>query len=240
MIDSIVNQFADFFNGTSEGTIELGNSWADLLPRLVFGLVLGFVLSIAYMMSYKKNYSRSFAITTVLLPSMVASVIWLVGSDLTKAISIGGLFTLIKFRSIPGDSKDILNVLLSMAVGLAVGLGFYPVAVLLTIIMVIILVALNKSSYAKKAEADKQLKITVSESLNFEGVFDEVLPAYADSFKLESIKTTHMGTMFELTYSVAMKPEASTKAMIDDLRTRNGNLPIVLNSKMQEKAVTQL
>lgn len=239
-MEGFINQFTEFFGGTSTGTVELGNSWQDMVVRLIVGLILGLVLAFSYMLCNKKSYSRTMAISMVVLPTLVASVIWMIGSDLTKAISLGGLFTLIKFRSVAGDSKDIMNVLLAMSVGLAVGLGVYPVAIILTVVMVLVLIALSLSSFAKKPMVDKTLKITVSESLNFEGVFDEVLPSFTDAFKLENIKTTHMGTMFELTYSVALKKDISTKGMIDELRTRNGNLPIILSSKAYDKAPTQL
>ena len=96
MFNDIMNQFKDFFGGTTQTTIELGNSWNDLAVRLFLGIFIGIIISVAYMLSNKKQYSRTFAITLVALPSLVASVIWLVGSDITKAISIGGLFTLIK------------------------------------------------------------------------------------------------------------------------------------------------
>lgn len=240
MFNDIMNQFKDFFGGTTQTTIELGNSWNDLAVRLFLGIIIGIVISVAYMLSNKKQYSRTFAITLVALPSLVASVIWLVGSDITKAISIGGLFTLIKFRSVPGDAKDILNVLLSMSAGLALGLGCYAVAVMLTIIMVIILVVLNLSKYADGHTVEKQLRITVPENLNFEGVFEEVLSGYAAAYSLDSIKTSHMGTMFELTYTVSMKKDASAKALIDDIRTRNGNLAVVLSNKSTEKAPVAL
>lgn len=241
MLASISSQFLEFFSGADASTtVELGTSVGDLAARLLFGLLLGALVSVSYIISNKKNYSRTFAITLVALPSLVAAIIWMVGSDITKAISLGGLFTLIKFRSVPGDSKDILNVLIAMAIGLAVGLGVYPIAVIMAVTMVIVMVALNLSPYAKKHSDEKQLRITVPESLNFEGVFEEVLPKYTTKYSLDSIKTSHMGTMFELTYTVCLKEGTGVKAMIDDLRTRNGNLQISLTAKPSEKVASTL
>jgi hypothetical protein len=223
---------------TSEITI--GGTLSDIAVRLAFGIVLGICLSVSYILCNKKDYSRNFALSMILLPSMVAAIIWLIGNDITKAISLGGIFALIKFRSVPGDSKDILNVFITMAAGLAVGLGCYEAAVLITVVSIAVMMIFSMSPYGKKKEDLRQLRITVPENLNFEGVFDEILAKYASTYSLDSVKTTHMGTLFELTYQLRLKDDAQTKSMMDELRTRNGNLGIALTKKSQEKASTIL
>ena len=46
--------------------------------------------------------------------------------------------------------------------------------------------------------------------------------------QLRKVKTTNMGTLFELTYTVALKKDVNEKNFIDALRVKNGNLNIVL------------
>ena len=47
---------------------------------------------------------------------------------------------------------------------------------------------------------------------------------------LEKVRTESMGTLFELTYQVNLPSTVPSKALLDDLRERNGNLPILFTN----------
>lgn len=192
-------------------------------------LVLGLVISIVYMISNRKNkFSPNFAVTLVILPVIVNTVIILVGSDITRAITLGGVFTLVRFRSVPGDSKDIANVFVAMAVGLATGMGQLALAASFTLIVGLVWIALTQFGYGQKRAKEKTLKITIPENLNYQGAFEDLFSEYTNAVSLERVKTTNMGTLFELTYKVTMKKDADEKQFIDSIRCRNGNLNIIL------------
>lgn len=152
----------------------------------------------------------------------------IVGSDIARAISLGGVFALVRFRSVPGDSKDITNVFYAMSVGLACGMGYVTLAVVVTVVVGIVYFALNFLQFGVRRCQTKQLKITVPENLNFNGAFDDLFEEYATSTELGQIKTTNLGTLYELTYIIDMKKDVDEKAFIDALRCRNGNLNIIL------------
>lgn len=176
----------------------------------------------------RKRYSPHFAFTLVILPAVVCAVIMLVGSDIAKAISLGGVFALVRFRSVPGDSKDIASVFYCMSVGLAAGMGYVIFAVILAVVIGCLYATLNLFRYAEKRSVAKQLRITVPENLNFQGAFDDLFETYTDGAQLERIKTTNLGTLYELTYDVYMKADANEKEFLDSVRCRNGNLNITL------------
>ena len=155
-------------------------------------------------------------------------MIMIVGSDIARAISLGGVFALVRFRSVPGDSKDITNVFFAMVAGLACGMGYVVLAIVFTVVVGIIYFALNFMQYGVRRSVTKQLKITVPENLNFSGAFDDLFGEYTTNVELEQIKTTNLGTLYELTYNIDMKKDVDEKAFIDSLRCRNGNLNIVL------------
>ena len=81
----------------------------------------------------------------------------------------------------------------------------------------------------KKKAMNKTLRITVPESLEFESVFDDVLEEFTSAHKLENVKTTNMGSMYKLTYSIIFKNSGREKEFIDALRCRNGNLEIAVS-----------
>jgi len=219
--------FESIITSTGETSLSVGTT----ILSMILALALGMVISIAYMISSRRNsavYSTHFSVTLALLPCMVSVVILLVGTNIARAFSIAGIFSLVRFRSVPGDSRDISCVFFAMAVGLSVGMGFLTLAVLVTLFLAVAMTALYLSGFAaQKAEA-KELKITVPENMNFTGAFDDLLEKNTEKYSLDRIKTTNMGTLYELTYRVQMKKDANEKELMDAIRCRNGNLNIVL------------
>jgi len=201
-------------------------------------LILGLVIGVAYMFACKKEgYGKNFIVGLVLLPAIVSVVILLIGSNVARAFSMAGAFALVRFRSAPGNAKDISVVFFAMAAGLACGLGYVTFAAVFAVVLAAVLLALSATGFAESDKGVKQLKVVIPENLNYTNVFDEVFEKYVSKAELKKVKTTNMGTMFELTYNVAVKKDADEKAFIDALRVRNGNLNIMLGMAEKDAGV---
>jgi len=100
----------------------------------------------------KGYYSQNFTLTLILIPAVIAVIILLVGSNVARAFSLAGAFSIARFRSAAGDPKDIAYVLFSMAAGLACGTGLFGYAALFTMLLCVFMVVLCKINFgAKKA-----------------------------------------------------------------------------------------
>ena len=192
----------------------------------VASLVLGAACALIYMFRHK--YSRNFVVTLALLPLVVQMVITLVNGNLGAGIAVMGVFNLVRFRSIPGSAKDIGSVFFAMAIGLATGMGYLSLAVLFTAIMGIANVVYVLSPFGRTQTVERELHLTVPEDLEFEGVFEPVLERYTDSFELTEVKTSNMGSLYNLTYLMKLRSDASVKELMDELRCYNGNLKVAL------------
>lgn len=200
-----------------------------LLAALGTSLVLGLLISLVYMRTQKsKMPSQSFSLTLVILPVVVTVIILLVGSNVARAFSLAGAFAIIRFRSAPGDAKDITFVLFTMAIGLAAGMGYLGYAAIITVVMCAVMLGLELIGFGYPRSVEKILKVTVPEDLDYENAFDPVLQKYTAAFKLRRVKTADLGSLYELFYTVSTKSGVSDKAFIDELRCRNGNLNITL------------
>jgi hypothetical protein len=177
----------------------------------------------------KSGFSQNFALTLIIVPTVIAIIVLLIGSNIARAFSLAGTFSLIKFRSAPGDPKDISYVLFSMAAGLACGIGFYGYAVLFTLFLCLLMFALNIFNFGKKKISQKLLKITIPEDLNFEGAFDDIFEQFTTGHELIKVKTTDLGSLYQIVYTVTMNNSTSQKDFLDELRCRNGNLNITLS-----------
>ena len=192
----------------------------------VFSLIFGLAIAAIYM--FKNKYSRSMAITLVLLPAIVQIVIMLVNGNIGVGIAVAGAFSLVRFRSIPGTAREIGAIFFAMAIGFVTGLGFIFYAFIFLLIVGTAALLLAKFSFGENGSV-RILKIKIPENLDYETIFDDIFTKYAKSIKLEKIITTEMGSLFELTYTVNLKSSINSKAFIDELRCRNGNLNISLS-----------
>lgn len=202
---------------------------------MAVSLILGLVISVIYM--YTGTCSKNFAITLALLPILVQMVIMLVNGNIGTGVAILGAFGLVRFRSIPGSSKEILGVFFAMAIGLATGTGLVGFAALCTVVIGLVFFVLNKTNFGETRVQERDLKITIPENLEYAGLFDDIFATYTQKHYLESVKTTNLGSMFELRYKITMKSMADEKKMIDEIRVRNGNLTIMCGRQSTQKDV---
>ena len=185
----------------------------------------------------KEGYTPGFTITLIMLPVIISIIILLVGNNVARAFSLAGAFSIIRFRSAPGDPKDISYIFFTLAVGLACGMGYIGYGVIVTVILCIIMIVLDKIKFAVPKTKNMRLKILVPEDLNYEGVFDKILDSYSTNWATESVKTKDFGALFEISYKIHLKEGVSQKNLIDELRCKNGNLTIALTSAGLEEKV---
>lgn len=196
---------------------------------ILISILLGLVISFTYMKtSVRSGYSPNFTLTMVVLPAIVAVIILLIGSNIARAFSLAGAFSIIRFRSAPGDPKDIAYVLLTMAAGLSVGVGSFGYAVLFTFSLCVLMFILNVTKFGLKKSAQRLLKVTIPEDLAYEEAFDEVFKTFNIAYELKKVRTTELGSLYELVYLVTMDPVKNQKQFLDAIRVRNGNLDIAL------------
>lgn len=205
---------------------------SGLLLALGAALALGLLISLSYIKTHKdEGYSSGFTVTLIMLPAIISIIIMLIGNNVARAFSLAGAFSLIRFRSAPGDPKDIAYVFFTLAVGLACGMGYIAYGALFAVILCFVMIALKAINYANPQTSNMQLKITVPEDLNFQGLFDDILAKYTNSWTMKRVKTSDFGTVFELVYLITLRQPAEQKNFIDELRCRNGNLNISLTLK---------
>ena len=194
-------------------------------------------LGAALLAMYKSKYSRSFVLTLAVLPAMVQLIIMMVNGNIGAGVAVAGAFGLIRFRSAPGSAREIGLVFLATAVGLATGMGYVAIAAVFFAVIALFLLLLTAVGFGAGAADARELKITIPESLDYDGLFDDLFARYTRSAELDRVKTANMGTLYELHYKVVLRDATRTKAFLDDLRTRNGNLNITCGKPVTKEAL---
>ena len=213
--------FGSIFSGS---TITVGEFFIIIGVSLLLGIVYSFICS------YKSKSSKSFYISTSLIPVAVAMVIMLVNGNIGVGVAVAGAFGLVRFRSAQGSAKEIVEIFIAMASGLALGVGYVAYAVIFTVIAAICLLLFDKFRVFEKKinPLEKVLKITIPEDLDYNEVFNDLFARYTKENELIRVKSTNMGSMFKLTYNIVLNDYKLEKEFVDQLRCRNGNLEILI------------
>ncbi len=217
-------------------------SGTEITPSAFFictavSLILGVAAAALSMYKTKSKYSQSYILTLAMLPALVQVVIMMVNGNIGAGVAVAGAFGLIRFRSAPGTAKEIGMLFLTTAVGLATGMGYVAIAAVFFLIIAVFLLALTAARFGAGASDERELKITIPECLDYDGLFDDLFEKYTRRTELTRVKTTNMGTLYELSYTVVLNDPGTTKAFLDELRTRNGNLTIVCGKPVLKEAL---
>ncbi|MFT3950921.1 MAG: DUF4956 domain-containing protein [Oscillospiraceae bacterium] len=223
--------FKNFLTETGKTNTVTGgvNTPEGTLICLLAALAIGIFIAAVYACGGRR--SRSMMLTLAVMPLLVQVVILMVNGNIGAGVAVMGAFNLVRFRSIPGKSIDISYIFFAMACGITAGMGMLYFAGVIALGVGVILflgerlMGVLSPRFAKTDE--KQLRITIPEDLNYTECFDEIFAKFTDTHTLERVKTTNMGMMFELTYRIRLKNSLQEKAMLDEIRVRNGNLQII-------------
>ena len=204
----------------------------EILLCMVTAIVLGLIIAFTHKKTSKSN--KNFLTTIATLPLLISTIIIMVNGNLGTSVAVLGAIGFVRFRSIPGTSKEILAVLFAMTIGLVTGMGNLMYAGLITVIGCIVLFIYNLLPILNENKYEKFLKITIPENLDYTEVFDDIFKEYTTNVELESVKTTNMGSMFDLKYRITLNKGINEKKFIDELRIKNGNLKIILTHPIEE------
>lgn len=205
-------------------------SFFDTFVMILYSFVSGVIISVTYMKTYPNgNYNQNFALTMVLLPLVISLIIMLIGSDIARAFSLAGAFSIIRFRSAPGEPKDIGFVLFSLSAGLAAGVGAQAYTVAFTLLLCAIMYGLYLFRFGKPRTTKQLLKVVIPEDMDYQTVMKEVFSDFDVHYQLRKVKTTSLGSLYQLYYEIELQEDFNTQGLINAIRTRNSNLNISIN-----------
>lgn len=191
----------------------------------------------ALLFRFRSKNSPSLSMALAVLPAVVTMVIMMVNGNVGAGLAVAGSFALIRFRSLPGKASDIVGLFMATAIGLACGMGYIAIACVYFVAMATFVLLLTLLHFGENTDTYRQLRITIPEILDYDDLFEDIFEKYTTRHELERVKTTNMGTLYELTYAINLKSAKNTKAFIDELRCRNGNLNIVCGKEPDKDVI---
>ena len=204
------------------GQLQSIYSPTEILVNIILSFFLGLFISYIYKITHKgMSYSQSFMITNIFIALIVCMVIMIIGNNIARAFALVGALSIIRFRTVVKDTKDIAYIFWSLASGMAAGTGSYYIAIIGTIIISVVAIILFKTNYGSiyKSEFLLQFRYDKDEKIS--------TPIYNDVFKQLCKSTTLLNSeisgdnkTLKLTFDIYLKENSD----IDDFTLKISKL----------------
>ena len=221
-----MNTLAGLFQ--SLGQVNTGATVLDISLTALISVLTGVLIVLFYaFLNRRRSFSVEFSVTIIAICSVIALIIAVIGTNIASAFSLAGIMSIVRFRSLQQRPSDIAFIFIAMATGLTIGLGLIVPALAFVIIVGVLLnvFAIVAAKYKKEV---RLLKISVPESMSFEGQFDEVLKKYTSAFDLKRVRLISAGTVMEISFVVTMRGMEKKDEFLNAIREKNNNFNVVL------------
>jgi hypothetical protein len=218
-------------SGDQSGSISIVDVGIVLFLSFTLTMAIGWVYRVTHR---GVSYSQSYVHTLVILGTVVSLIMLIIGSSVARAFTLVGALSIIRFRNAMKETRDVGFVFISMAVGMAVGTRFYLLAVVATVVLCSFVVGLYKLNVFAKDVRERILRVQLPANLNHELALESPLRQHVDEHRIIALETVRAGTLNEVVYSVVLKRNASTQALLDSIRLQNDNHKVTLILGQQE------
>ena len=182
-----------------------------LIASLMTGLILGIILAKVY--KHQTIYTKEFVITLSLLPTIISIIIFLVNGNLGTSVAVAGTFSLIRFRSAAGGSKELLAIFMATAIGITTGMGLLALGVFFTLFIFFFWLLFEKMSFSSVSQTRRYVQIQIPAELDYEVLFEAIFETACKSFELTSVQSVD-NKFIKLDYVVDLKPGVSDQRLI--------------------------
>lgn len=223
------------FTGIQESlstTMSNYSMWDILLILLgTFGLSVW--VGLLYRWTHKGvNYNQGYVQTLVVMGGIIAMIMLIVGSDVAKAFTMMGAFSIIRFRNNMKETRDIGFIFLVMAIGMAMGTKLYLLAVLGALVMSAIIYGMYRFDWFAEKRKGRILTIRIAPKKFEDGLFDKIFEKYwvkAEFLGYEGVKKEDL---IQVSFGVSLGEETKVSEFISVLQEKNDHEKISLGYGM--------
>ncbi len=177
------------------------------LGTIVLNILLAFVLGLVIAAVYRWTANiaeNSMTDALIILCMLVAVVMVVIGDSVARAFSLVGALSIIRFRTVVQDARDIAFVFFSLAVGMAIGAGNPPVAVIATFLISIVIIGLHRWHTAASNDGEFLLTFQVPLETEYQQRYESTFSEQLAASQLIGQRTTKSETA-ELKFHVKLK-----------------------------------
>ena len=199
----------------------------DILINIGLALLLGLSISSIYKYTHKGlSYSQSFMLTLVFVSIIVAIVMMIIGNNLARAFALVGALSIIRFRTVVKDTKDMAYVFMTLAAGMAAGTSSYFLAVAGVAFLAVVALVLHAANYGSlyKSEFILRFRAEPSDAPPHIALINE----FAKTSSLLHMEPSGDGSSSKLTFDIVMKKDLDPMALSSGLAQIPGISEVIL------------
>ena len=195
-------------------------SSTDQVVNFLLSVAIGIILSLVYRSTHKGlSYSQSFAQTIVFVTVIVAIVMMVIDGSLARAFALVGALSIIRFRTVLKDTKDMSFIFGALAVGMAAGTSNYFLAGLGTIGIALLAIFLHQTNFGAVYKSEFILRFRFDDAGD-SGAYLEIINELCKRSNLLHMESAADGKSLSLTYDISLRDDMAAK----DITTQFGNL----------------
>lgn len=194
----------------------------DLIVALVISFLMGLWLGFVYSRTHRgMTYERSFIVTLTMIGPIIALVIMLIGSNLALSLGMVGALSIIRFRNVIKDSRDMVYLFWGIAIGLGAGTYNWNIVILASAFIGGVLFLLDYMKYGTPDHQDCVFVLTGNGESPEDSVFD-VLAKHSILCNMRSAEIGETGweLVFEVRFQTTEAKVVST--ILQDVRAIPG------------------
>lgn len=215
------NFLNNFINLNDELTITM------IMVGLSISFIHGFIISKIYLKTYSGfSFDKTFSFTLILLTVIVSLVMMVISTNIALSLGLLGSLSIIRFRTVIKDSRDMAFLFWAIAMGLTVGAKYFYLSFIIVLIIAVIIILVEKFNINKIKNTDFIL-IVNHDSLNKDvgNKVEEILNKYDLKFNVKSSYSDIKNKNFEITYNITLKDDkniiTNAESAIADIQSVN-------------------
>jgi len=209
-----------------------------VLLSLLLAFVLGQVLAWVYYFTHSGlSYSKSFVQSVIVITVVVAMVMSTIASSFVMAVGLMGALSIIRFRNIIKDTRDLAFIFCSLAVGMAAGSQRYAIAIVGTAFLSLILLYLHLSDFGRHRPHNGFLRFTIPSHIGPDHPISRILKHFCGNFMLVSAQDSGFGSpAVEYAYQLMIRNAAKNEQMLAELEKIEGieNVSLTMQEQLLE------
>lgn len=176
-----MDEFLKFYSNTNPslpGNLEFISSFA-------FVLISSLILCYGYKKTHSGySFSSSYLVSLILISLIVCLIMVIIGSNIARAFALIGAMSIVRFRNPVKETRDLVYIFASIAIGMSAGTGFYSTTILFAFLFSSVAIIFNNFSFFEKDDLINIISIDLK--INQLNDFEKILIQNTSKYKLIS------------------------------------------------------
>ncbi|MBM3328423.1 MAG: DUF4956 domain-containing protein [Calditrichaeota bacterium] len=200
-----------------------GMTTTEIAVNILLAFALGVLIALVYVWTTRfRAVSASLIPTMVILAMVTALVMMVVGNSLARAFGLVGAMSIIRFRTVVKDNRDIAFIFFALATGMACGVGNYAIALIGSGTVLLLLLVLDFVQFGVARRGLYLLRLQTTPAAGSASLLDETLTRLTTSRKQLALRSLRPGQVVEHSYLVRLRRGVSETGLIGTLAAIEG------------------